>query len=74
MQRVAPLELEVMSNVYRFLNGGGTLNLFDALIHQLSTLLNSDDEMRDAGEEFLQSVSSDKSFETLKKQTSDHGT
>lgn len=69
MESVDPLELEFMSNLYRFLNGGGTLTLFDVMHHQLSTLLNSDDETRDAGEVLLQSVVSDQSLEALKEQT-----
>lgn len=71
MRRVDPLELEIMGNTYRFLNGGGTLSLFDVMHHQLSTLLNFDDEIRDAGQVILQSVASDQTLEPLKRHKSD---
>lgn len=67
MRKIDPLELEIMGNCYRFLNGGGTLSLFDVMHHQLSVLLKLDDEIQDAGQLVLQSISSDQSLEPLKK-------
>ena len=71
MKEVDPLEIQVMSNAYRFINGGGSLTLFDVMHHQLSTLLSADDEIWDASQGFLGSFAADHTLEPLKAQKSD---
>lgn len=71
MNKVEPFELDFMAVLYRFLNGGGTSSLFDTLHHQLSILLNVDDEIREVGQDLLTNFASDETLEPLKGQYSD---
>ena len=71
MRKFDPVELKIMVDLYRFVNGGGTHSLFDLLHHQLSNLFDIDDGIEGVGREFLRSAVSDQTLETLKNQKSD---
>lgn len=71
MRNVDPLEVDFMPDLYRFMNGGGKSSLFDQLHHQLSALLNIDDEIKEVGQELLTNLASDQTLVALKNQYPD---
>lgn len=70
MENTNSFELEMMADVYRFFNGGGELNLFEVLQHQLSTFVGTDNELQDMSHILLRGLSSDRALSSLKSHDS----